>query len=75
LARSLEWACFQGSIEGHHPFAMLKHQLGDRKVRYRGLERNAIDVCLMLTACNLKRALWLGSRSAGIGVDPVPNKA
>ena len=55
-----------------HPFAMLKHQLGYRKVRYRGLERNAFDMCLMLMACNLKRSVWLGSRSAGMCVDPVP---
>lgn len=58
-----------------HPFAMMKHQLGYRKVRYRGLERNAFDVCLMLMACNLKRGLWIGSRSAGTGVDPVPKDA
>ena len=53
-----------------HPFAMLKHQLGYRKVRYRGLERNALDVCLMLMACNIKRGLWLGEQS----VDPVPKR-
>lgn len=58
-----------------HPFAMMKHQLGYRKVRYRGLERNTLDVCLMPMACNLKRALWLGSRAAGIGVEPVPKNA
>ena len=44
---------------------MLKHQLGYRRVRYRGLEQNAFDVCLMLTACNLKRALWLGREIGG----------
>ncbi len=44
-----------------HPFAMMKHQLGYRKVRYRGLERNGFDVCLMLMACNLKRSVWLRS--------------
>jgi len=53
-----------------HPFPMLKHQLEYRKVRYRGLERNGFDVCLMLMACNLKRGLWLGSRC----LDPVPKK-
>jgi len=53
-----------------HPFAMMKHQLGYRKVRYRGLERNGFDVCLMLMACNLKRGLWLGSKC----MDPVPKK-
>jgi len=53
-----------------HPFAMMKHQLGYRKVRYRGLERNRFDVCLMLMACNLKRSIWLSSKC----VDPVPKK-
>jgi len=40
-----------------HPFGMLKHQMGYRKVRYRGINRNGFDVCLMLMACNLKRGL------------------
>lgn len=57
-----------------HPFAMMKHQLGYRKVRYRGLERNSFDVCLMLMACNLKRSVWLGAKSADMCVDPVPKK-
>lgn len=42
-----------------HPFAMMKQQLGYRKVRYRGLERNGFDACLTLMACNLKRSVWL----------------
>ncbi len=29
-----------------HPFAMMKHQLGYRKVRYRGLEKNAFKCML-----------------------------
>jgi len=58
-----------------HPFAMLKHQLGYRKVRYRGIERNGFDVCLMLMACNLKRGLWLGSQSHDLVFDPVPKSA
>ncbi|MBL4697578.1 MAG: IS5 family transposase, partial [Phycisphaerales bacterium] len=53
-----------------HPFAMIKHQLGYRRVRYRGLERNAFDVYLMLMACNLKRSVWLGSKC----LEPVPKK-
>ena len=53
-----------------HPFAMMKNQLGYRKVRYRGLDRNAFDVCLMLMACNLKRGLWLKQSLA----DPVPKR-
>jgi len=58
-----------------HPFAMMKHQLGYRKVRYRGLERNAFDVCLMLMACNLKRSVFLNEQAKAIGVDPVPKEA
>lgn len=42
-----------------HPFAMLKHQFGIRRVRYRGLERNGFDICIALIACNLKRSVHL----------------
>ncbi len=42
-----------------HPFAMMKQQLQHRRTRYRGLERNAFDFCLTLTACNIKRSLSL----------------
>lgn len=42
-----------------HPHAMLKHQLGYRRVRYRGHERNAFDYAMTLTACNIKRSLSL----------------
>jgi IS5 family transposase len=42
-----------------HPTAMLKQQLGYRRVRYRGRERNAFDFALLLTACNLKKSLSL----------------
>lgn len=42
-----------------HPFAMLKHQCGLRRTRYRGLERNSFDLCFTLIACNLKRSLSL----------------
>ena len=48
-----------------HPFAMLKHQLGYRRVRYRGLERNELDVCFLLMACNLKRSVWLCAQASG----------
>jgi len=57
-----------------HPFAMMKHQLGYRKVRYRGLDRNSFDVCLMLMACNLKRGLWLDQKMRDMTLDPVPKK-
>ena len=53
-----------------HPFGMLKHQMGYRKVRCRGIDHNGVDVCLMLMACNLKRGLWLGQKC----VEPVPKK-
>jgi transposase, IS5 family len=42
-----------------HPTAMLKQQLGYRRVRYRGKERNAFDFALLLTACNIKKSLSL----------------
>lgn len=42
-----------------HPFAMIKHQMGYRRTRYRGLERNEADFCLTLAAANLKRSLSL----------------
>ena len=45
-----------------HPFAMMKQQLGCRKVRYRGENRNAFDFAMILTACNLKRSLSLRER-------------
>ena len=45
-----------------HPSAMLKEQLGHRRVRYRGLERNEFDFALTLTACNIKRSLSLRER-------------
>lgn len=42
-----------------HPSAMMKQQLGYRKVRYRGRERNAFDFALILAACNIKKSLSL----------------
>ena len=47
-----------------HPSAMLKHQLGYRRVRYRGKERNAFDFALTMTACNIKRSLSLLRQAA-----------
>ncbi len=46
-------------VRVEHPFAMLKHQLKYRKVKYRGWQRNEFDVAFMLTACNLKKSLSL----------------
>ncbi len=42
-----------------HPAGMMKQQLGYRRVRYRGMERNAFDFAMTLTACNIKRSLSL----------------
>jgi transposase, IS5 family len=42
-----------------HPTAMLKQQLGYRRVRYRGTDRNAFDFAITLAACNIKRSLSL----------------
>ena len=42
-----------------HPFGMLKHQLGYRRVRYRGCDRNEFDFALTLVACNIKKSLSL----------------
>lgn len=47
----------KGRARVEHPTAMLKQQLGYRRVRYRGRERNALDFAL--TACNIKRSLSL----------------
>lgn len=44
-----------------HPFAMLKHQLGHRRVRYRGRKRNEFDFAFAITACNIKRSLSLAA--------------
>lgn len=42
-----------------HPSAMLKQQLGYRRVRYRGRDRNAFDFAMILAACNIKKSLSL----------------
>ena len=42
-----------------HPHAVLKQQMGYRRVRYRGLQRNTFDFALALAACNLKMSLSL----------------
>jgi IS5 family transposase len=45
-----------------HPLGMIKQQFGFRRVRYRGLERNAFDFCVSLIAANIKRSLSLAER-------------
>ena len=42
-----------------HPNAMMKQQLGYRRVRYRGRERNAFDFAMTLSACNIKKSTSL----------------
>lgn len=44
-----------------HPFAWIKN-MGHRRVRYRGLERNRLDFVLMAVAYNFKRSLSLAQR-------------
>jgi len=42
-----------------HSFATLKQQMGMRRVRYRGLERNAFDFTMSMAAANIRRSLAL----------------
>lgn len=50
------WATIRAAVE--HPFAWMKN-MGYRRVRYRGLARNALDFGLMAAAYNLKRSFSL----------------
>ena len=42
-----------------HPFAWIKGRLNNRRVRYRGLARNALDFALSAVACNFCRSFTL----------------
>lgn len=42
-----------------HPFAWIKKRLNNRRVRYRGLARNALDFALSAMACNFCRSFTL----------------
>jgi IS5 family transposase len=42
-----------------HPFAWIKGRLNNRRVRYRGLARNALDFALAAVACNFCRGFTL----------------
>lgn len=42
-----------------HPFAWIKGRLHQRRCRYRGLTRNALDFALSAVACNFCRGLTL----------------
>jgi IS5 family transposase len=50
------WSTVRAVVE--HPFAWMRN-MGYRKVRYRGLVRNALDFGLMAAAYNLKRSFSL----------------
>jgi len=51
----------RGRARVEHPTAMMKQQLGYRRVRYRGRARNEFDFALTLAACNIKRSLSLSA--------------
>lgn len=40
-----------------HPFAWIKRRLNNRRVRYRGLRRNALDFALSAMTCNWCRSM------------------
>jgi len=42
-----------------HPFAWIKGRLNNRRTRYRGLARNALDFALSAVACNFCRSFTL----------------
>lgn len=42
-----------------HPFAWIKQRLNNRRTRYRGLARNALDFALSAVACNFCRSFTL----------------
>ena len=50
------WSTIRAIVE--HPFAWMRN-MGYRKVRYRGLRRNALDFGLLAAAYNLKRSFSL----------------
>ena len=52
------WSSIRAAVE--HPFAWMRN-MGYRKVRYRGLARNALDFGLLAAAYNLKRSFSLSS--------------
>jgi len=60
-----EWKAWRNALFAppramvEHVFGAIKHRMGWRRARYRGLERNALDFALMLTAANIRRSLSL----------------
>jgi len=52
-----------------HPFAWIKPRLNNRRARYRGLARNALDFALSAVAWNWCRSLTLQPRCVGVRVE------
>ena len=50
-------APIRGFVE--HPFAWIKQRLNNRRTRYRGVRRNALDFALSAVACNFCRSFTL----------------
>lgn len=51
-----------------HPFAWIKGRLNNRRVRYRGVGRNALDFALSAVACNFCRGFTLTPATAVVPV-------
>src|SRR5260370_447799 len=58
VARNLSLSPIRSAVE--RSFAAMKQWYGYRRVRYRGLARNALQLHMMCIAINLRRALVLG---------------
>jgi IS5 family transposase len=59
VARNSSLSPIRSAVE--RSFAAMKQWYGYRRVRYRGLARNAVQLHLMCIAINLRRALVLGA--------------
>jgi IS5 family transposase len=59
VARNLSLSPIRSAVE--RSFAAMKQWYGYRRVRYRGLARNGLQLHLMCIAINLRRALVLGA--------------
>lgn len=59
VARNSSLSPIRSAVE--RSFAAMKQWYGYRRVRYRGLARNAVQLHLMCLAINLRRALVLGA--------------
>jgi IS5 family transposase len=59
VARNLSLSPIRSAVE--RSFAAMKQWYGYRRVRYRGLARNTLQLQLMCIAINLRRALVLGA--------------